>query len=201
MYTSSLFQSPAAFSSVRESLEELSLHFTYLMRMKSPALYEHAVRVANFAGATALHMKLPANEVTLIHYAGLLHDIGLLSMPNRLMDKYPYLSTREMQLYKKHPDLGANILESNPACQDLIPYIRFHHERWDGSGYPKHLKTVNIPLGARIIAVTSYYDSTIYSAPDFHLKTKGEVSQILFSGSGTMFDPEATSAFLHVLYH
>lgn len=201
MYNSSLFQSPAAFGSVRESLEELSLHFTYLQRLKSQALYEHAVRVASFAGSTALYMKLPAAEVTLIHYAGLLHDIGLLAMPNRLLDKYPYLSTRELQLYKKHPELGANMLETNPACQELIPYIRFHHERWDGGGYPKHLKNVNIPLGARIIAVTSYYDSAIYSAPDFHEKTKAEVTQALFSGSGTLFDPEVVISFLKVLYH
>ncbi len=194
MYTSSLFQSPAAFGSVRDSLEEIALHFTFLMRMKSVNLYEHAVRVANFAGATALHMRLPATEVTLIHYAGLLHDIGLLTMPNHMLEKYPYFSTREMQLYKKHPDLGANMLETNPACQDLIPYIRFHHERWDGGGYPKHLKTVNIPLGARILSIASYYDSNIYSSPDFHTKTKSEVTEAVFAGSGTLFDPEVTIA-------
>lgn len=200
MYTSSLFQSPETFSSVRDTLEDITLHFTYLMRLKSQALYEHSVRVANFAGAAALHMHLPANEVSLIHYAGLLHDIGLLTMPNRLLDRVPNLSTREHQLYKKHPDLGANMLETNPACQDLIPYIRFHHERWDGAGYPKHLRSVNIPLGARILAVAAYYDSTIYSAPDFPQKTKNEVTQALFSGSGTLFDPEVTISFLNMLY-
>lgn len=83
MYTSSLFQSPAAFSSIRDTLEDITLHFTYLMRLKSQDLYEHSIRVANFAGATAIRMRLPANEVMLIHYAGLLHDIGLLTMANR----------------------------------------------------------------------------------------------------------------------
>lgn len=200
MYTSSLFQAPAAFSDVKDTLEDITLHFTFLMRLKSQALYEHSIRVAALAGATALYMKLPANEVTLIHYAGLLHDIGLLTMPNRLLTKYPYLSTRERQLFKKHPDLGANMLETNPACQDLIPYIRFHHEQWDGGGYPKHLKNVNIPLGARILAIATYYDSTIYSAPDFHTKTKAEVTQAIFSGSGTLFDPETAISFLKVLY-
>ncbi len=200
MYTSSLFQTPAAFSSIRDTLEDITLHFTYLMRLKSQALYEHSVRVANFAGATALHMRLPANEVTLIHYAGLLHDIGLLTVANRVLSRYPNLSTREYQQYKKHPDLGANMLETNPACQDLIPYIRFHHERWDGGGYPKHLKNVNIPLGARILAISDYYDGTIYSAPDFPQRTKQDVTQALFSGSGSQFDPEVVIAFLHVLY-
>lgn len=200
MYTFSLFQTPAAFSGVRDTLEDIALHFTYLMRLKSQALYEHSVRVANLAGATALYMKLPANEVTLIHYAGLLHDVGLLTMPNKILTKYPYLSTREQQLFKKHPDLGANMLETNPACQDLIPYIRFHHEHWNGGGYPKHLKNVNIPLGARILSVATYYDCTIFSAPDFRTKTKSEVTQAIFSGSGTLFDPETVIAFLNVLY-
>lgn len=201
MFSSSLFQSPDSFAGVRESLEELSLRLTYLMRMKSQGLYEHAVRTANFAASTALSMKLPAAEVTLIRYAGLLHDVGLLTMPNRLLDRAPYLSTREAQLYKKHPDLGANMLESAPACQEILPYIRFHHERWDGTGYPKHLKQANIPLGARILAVTSYYDSEIYSAPDFREKTKAEVTRLLFAGSGSAFDPDVVTAFLKVLYH
>lgn len=200
MYTSSLFQSPAAFSSIRDTLEYITLHFTYLMRLKSQDLYEHSIRVANFAGATAIRMRLPANEVMLIHYAGLLHDIGLLTMANRSLAHYPNLSTREFQAYKKHPDLGANMLETNSACQDLIPYIRFHHERWDGGGYPKHLKNDNIPLGARILSVADYYDNTIYSAPDFPQKDKSEVTQALFAGSGSLFDPEVTLAFLHVLY-
>lgn len=201
MYTSSLFQSSESFPSTREALEEISLHFTYLMRLKSQALYEHAIRTASLAGATALHMRLPANEVTLIRYAGLLHDIGLLAVPSSVLAKYPYLSTRENQLFKKHPELGVNMLESHPACQDLLPYIRSHHEQWNGGGYPKHLQSVNIPLGARIISIASYYDTTIYSAPDFRQKTKAEVTQLLFGNSNILFDPEVTIAFLKVLYH
>ena len=200
MYSSSLFQTPETFGEVRETLEEISLHIMYLMRLKSEALFEHAVRISNFAGATALSMRLPSTEVTMIHYAGLFHDIGVLTMPNKILDNYPYLSTREMQLFKKHPDLGASMLESHPACQDLLPYIRFHHERWDGGGYPKHLKNVNIPLGARIIAVADFYDEHIYSQPDFRLKTKAEVSREIFSGNGTLFDPDVAMAFLNMIF-
>lgn len=201
MYTTSLFQSPAAFDSTRDTLETITFHFTYLMRLKSQALYEHALRVSNRASATAVAMKLPPSEVTLIRYAGLLHDIGLLTMPNTMLGKFPYLSTRELQLYKKHPDLGANMLESNPACQDLIPYIRFHHERWDGTGYPKHLKNINIPLGARIISVADYYDSNIQVASDFWGKTTAEAIRRIFSCSGVLFDPEVVHAFVKTLDH
>ena len=200
MYSSTLFQAPQSFGAVRESLEEMTLHFTYLLRLKSEMLYEHAVRGSNFAGATALHMRLPSAEATLIRYAGFFCDIGLLMIPNKVLDHYPYLSTREWQIYKKHPEYGCSMLESHPAAQDILPYIRAHHEKWDGTGYPKHLKSVNIPLGARILSVADYYDENIYSQPDFRLKGKAEVSREVFAKNGTHFDPEVAVAFLHMLF-
>ena len=72
---------------------------------------------------------------------------------------------------------------------------------WDGTGFPKHLKNVNIPLGARIIAVADYYDTAIYSSPDFSEKTKAEVTREIFSGSSILFDPEVIAAFIKVLFH
>ena len=201
MYSSSLFQSPGTFRETQNTLDMITTHFIELLRLKSKELYDHSVRVANYAGATAVYMRLPANEITLIRYAGLLHDIGLLAIPNHILTKVPYLSGRELSLYKKHPELGANMLESVPGCQDLLPYIRCHHERWDGTGYPKHLKNVNIPLGARIISVTSYYDDMVYSSPDFKTKDMNEISRDIMTGSGILFDPEVVSAFLKVLFH
>ena len=201
MYSSSLFQNPATFHETQETLDRITTHFVELLRLKSEELYQHSVRVSNYAGATAVYMRLPANEITLIRYAGFLHDIGLFSLPNAILAKAPYLSRREQTLYKKHPDLGANMLESIPGCQDILPYIRCHHERWDGSGFPKHLKNVNIPLGARIIAVADYYDNTIYNAADFNQRSKEEITRELFSVSGLLFDPEVITAFLQVLFH
>ena len=201
MYNSPLFSASSSFDGGRSVLEAVTNHMLDLMKLKSGDLYEHALRVGNYAGATAVYMRLPANEITDIRYAGILHDIGLIAMPNDILAKKPYLSRRELSLYKKHPDLGANMLESSPECLPLIPFIRYHHENWDGTGFPKHLKNVNIPLGARIISVCSYFDSTIYSAPDFKTKTKTEVTRDIFSGSGILFDPEVITAFIKVIFH
>ena len=201
MYSSSLFQSPGTFRDTQNILDSIVTSFSELLRLKSQELYDHSVRVSNYAGATAVYMRLPSNESMLIRYAGLLHDIGLLCIPNHILAKVPYLSRRELSLYKKHPELGANMLESIPGCQDLLPYIRSHHERWDGTGYPKHLKNVNIPLGARIISVASYYDNTIYSSPDFKMKSIKELTRDIMTGSGILFDPEVISAFLKVFLH
>ena len=201
MYSSSLFQSPGTFRDTQNILDSIVTSFSELLRLKSQELYDHSVRVSNYAGATAVYMRLPSNEIMLIRYVGLLHDIGLLCIPNHILAKVPYLSRRELSLYKKHPELGANMLESIPGCQDLLPYIRSHHERWDGTGYPKHLKNVNIPLGARIISVASYYDNTIYSSPDFKMKSIKELTRDIMTGSGILFDPEVISAFLKVILH
>lgn len=201
MYSSSLFQSPGTFRDTQNALDSIAVSFSELLRLKSQELYEHSLRVSNYAGATAVYMRLPSNEIMLIRYAGLLHDIGLLCIPYHILTKVPYLSRRELSLYKKHPELGANMLESIPGCQDLLPYIRSHHERWDGTGYPKHLKNVNIPLGARIISVASYYDDTIYSSPDFKLKSITELTRDIMTGSGILFDPEVIQAFLKVIFH
>lgn len=201
MYSSSLFQSAYTSKNNRYRLDAIVSHFLDLLHMKSECLYEHAVRVSNHSAATAVYMRLPTDDIRLIRYAGLLHDIGLLCVPNSILDKNPYLSRRELQLYKKHPDLGANMLETCPGCQELIPYIRFHHERWDGTGFPKHLKKVNIPLGARIISLASYYDDVIFSSPDFKNKSKADVTRDIFSGSGILFDPDVISAFIKVIFH
>ena len=162
-------------------------HLLFLMRIKSVSLYEHSQRVSNLAAATAIYMRLTANEITLIRNAGLLHDIGLICVPNHVLTNYPYVSKRDIQ--------------SCPGMEDLIPLIRFHHERWDGTGYPKHLKKINIPLGARIIALASYYDDVIFSSPNFKHKDRPEVSRAIFSGSGILFDPDVVSAFLNVVFH
>ena len=81
-----------------------------------------------------------------------------------------------MAQYKRHAASGGNMLENIPCCQDIVPYIRYHHEHWDGSGFPKHLRGANIPLGARIIAVADYYDMIINRRQNFGRKRKNRPS-------------------------
>ena len=161
----------------------------------------HSLQVANYSVSVAVKLGLPHSEIEQIKHAALLHDIGLLFVSNTLLAKMPYLNRSEKALYRRHAAAGGNMLENIPCCQDIVPYIRYHHERWDGTGFPKHLRGANIPFGARIIAVADYYDTIINPSTEFWAKTKQQAVRELFSASGLLFDPEVVKAFIETLGH
>lgn len=182
-----------------DSLEAISAQLLQMIQMKSHELYTHSIQVANYSVSIAAKMGLPQNEIIQIKHAALLHDVGLLTMPNSVLKKAPYFNRQEMSRFRQHPVNGANMIENYPCCQEILPYIRYHHERWDGSGYPKHLRGANIPLGARIIGIADYYDSAINPSTELWSKTRKTVKQELFSGSGIYFDPDVVRAFIEIL--
>ena len=170
-----------------------------LIELKSHKLFLHSQQVTNYAVSIAAKMKLPQSEIVRISIAAMLHDVGHLTVPNSVLIKAPYLSTRETSVYKNHCNAGSYMLENISACQEIIPYIRYHHERFDGKGYPKRLKGLNIPLGARIIAVANHYDRFINPCTEHWAKTKEEAVKELFDLSGSVFDPDVVKAFINAL--
>lgn len=183
----------------QDSLEAISAQLLQMIQVKNYHLYTHSLQVANYAVSIAAKIGLPCNEIEQIRHAALLHDVGLLAIPNAVLQKIPYLNRQELSRYRQHPSSGVNMIENYPCCQQIIPYIRYHHERWDGSGYPKHLQGANIPMGARIIAISDYYDSIINPSTEYWAKTKKEAKQELFSASGILFDPDIVKAFIDTL--
>lgn len=182
-----------------ETLETIIASLMRLLQLKNTKLFLHSNQVANYAVSIAAKMRLPREEIERIRYAALLHDIGLLTVPNAIFAKFPYLSTRENSTYRNHCNAGSWMLENTGSCQDLIPYIRYHHERFDGTGYPRRLKGVNIPLGARIIAVANGYDRYINPCTEHWAKTSCEATRELLNLSGTAYDPEVVKAFIEAL--
>lgn len=170
-----------------------------MLRLKNHRICQHSFQVANYAVSIAAQMRLPKEEIERIRMASVLHDIGQLSVPNSIISKVPYLSAREMSLYRGHCNAGAAMLENMEAFTEFLPYIRFHHEQWDGKGYPKRLKGVNIPLGARIIAVANYYDRFINPCEQNWAKTKKEAVKELNNIAGAVLDPEVVRAFINAL--
>ncbi|WP_442891453.1 HD-GYP domain-containing protein [Dendrosporobacter sp. 1207_IL3150] len=194
-----LMQDPETYAGGTGEMNEIIANLLQLIELKSAKLYLHSQQVANYAVSVAAKMRLPREEIERIRTAALLHDLGHVTVPNAILLKLPYLTTRELSVFKNHCNAGSYMLENMAPCQELIPYIRYHHERWDGTGYPKRLKGVNIPLGARIIAVVNHYDRFINPCTQNWEKTKAEAIREMFSLSGTAFDPDVVRAFIEAL--
>lgn len=194
-----LMQDPEVYTSETETLNNVITTLMHLIELKNSKLHLHSRQVANYAVSVAAKMRLPRTEIERIRVAALLHDVGHLTVPNAVLAKMPYFSTREKSVFKNHCNAGSCMLENIASCQEIIPYIRYHHERWDGTGYPKRLKGVNIPLGARIIAVVNHYDRYINPCTEHWVKTKDEAVKELLSLSGMAFDPDVVKAFIEAL--
>ena len=199
MYMVSLKQAAGIGMEEMKSLDTITAELLKFIQLKNQRLYMHSLQVANYSVSIAAKLALPKSEIEQIKHAALLHDVGLLFVSNTLLAKIPYLNRRENAQYKRHAAAGGNMLENIPCCQDIVPYIRYHHERWDGSGFPKHLRGANIPFGARIIAVADYYDRIINPSTELWAKTKQQAVRELFSASGILFDPEVVKAFIETL--
>ena len=195
MFMLSLMQPSGLYELEKDSLEAISAQLLQMIQMKSYHLYTHSIQVSNYAVSIAAKMGLPLNEIEQIRHAALLHDVGLLMVPNALIQKSPYLNKQEMSKYKQHAASGANMIENYPCCQQILPYIRYHHEKWDGTGYPKGLSKLDIPLCARIMAVGDVYDALTTMRPYKEAFSHEKTVEIILKGKGTSFDPNIIEVF------
>ncbi len=123
----------------------------------------HCRFVAQKAAEVARRMGCSEVEVFQVHVAGLLHDIGKLGYPEAILQKFPpEMTPEERQLYERHPELGWEILRKHSALEGAAELVLQHHERWDGSGFPRHLRGRQIHLGAAIIAVVDAFHNALY---------------------------------------
>ncbi|HZS44289.1 MAG TPA: HD domain-containing phosphohydrolase [Blastocatellia bacterium] len=134
-------------------------HLMSVMSRYSMELATHGSRVGFLAAIIAREIGQSAEEIDLVRRAGLLHDIGKVLVPWQIYAKPGELSASETEQMKQHPTDGERLCASFSALSPLLPIIRHHHERLDGTGYPDRLKGDQIPLGAQIVAVADYYDA------------------------------------------
>jgi len=160
----------------------------------------HSMRVTEYSMAIAEELKLPEVERERIEYAGLLHDIGKIGISDYILCKPGKLTEEEFQIIKSHPVTGAKIIEPVEFLKDKVPLVRHHHEKFDGSGYPDGLKGKEIPLGARIIAVSDAFDAmTSTRAYRSNLPYEDALNEIK-KNKGRQFDPEIADAFIRVFF-
>lgn len=166
---------------------------------RDPYTYGHSARVADFSRKIGMEMGLPEYEVDLLFKTALLHDIGKIGVPDRVLLKDGKLTDEEFAYIKAHPVIGEKILKQvQPISeiQQLLPGVRSHHERLDGKGYPDQLKGDDIPLFGRIIAVADSYDAMTSDRPYRKGMPHPKALAILLEGRGTQWDPEIVNAFI-----
>jgi len=132
---------------------------------KDPYTRGHSDRVTNYAIILARQMGLDEEAVETIRISALLHDIGKIGVDDKVLKKPGFLTPEEFELMKQHPVKGANIMKSIEQMREMIPGMKYHHEQWDGNGYPDRLKGESIPLIARIISVADTFDAMTTNRP------------------------------------
>ncbi|HOA98188.1 MAG TPA: HD-GYP domain-containing protein, partial [Acetivibrio saccincola] len=155
--------------------------------------------VSSYAVKIANAMELDFKVVCIIQYAALLHDIGKVEIPRFILNKREPLTKEELDLLRQHPVYSQNILEPLEELDMLTDYVRHHHERYDGKGYPDGLAGEEISLGARIICVADSYDAMVSERPYSRKMDEEQALKELEKKAGTHFDPEIVKVFVNIM--
>lgn len=170
-----------------------------ILSERNPGVLDDLNRVARLAVATAEGLGLDEEEVERIELAARLHDVGMVAIPDTITNKPGGLIDAEWTIMRTHPEVGQRILAAAPALAPAARLVRFHHERYDGRGYPDGLKGEKIPVGARIIAVCSAFVAMMRNRPFSDAITVEEALAEIQSCSGSQFDPRVAGLFCELV--
>lgn len=187
----------------REKVERLSqqvvLTLAKTIDAKDKYTNGHSERVANYSREIAKRMGLSENEQHEIYYMGLLHDIGKIGISDAIINKTEKLTDEEYRIILKHPEIGENILKCISEIPDISVGAKFHHEKYDGSGYPNGVSAEDIPLQARIIGIADAYDAMASKRSYRDVSPQKVVRAEILKGKGTQFDPMCADILLEMI--
>lgn len=166
------------------------------MYERSHETEEHAKRIAFISRKIGENMNLPPNVLDELELFSMLHDIGKIGIDDRILNKPEKLNDIESFIMKKHPEIGYRIAISSPELEPVAEYILYHHEKWDGSGYPKGLKAEKIPLLSRILAVSDAFDAMTEDRIYRKAMCVEDAIAEIKNNSGTQFDPHVVEVFV-----
>ena len=189
VYKRKLVESESIRSSIISSLEETLLEKDYEAR-------EHAERIKKLALKFGRQLELPENRLNELEMLASLHDIGKIAIDEEILLKETALTDEEGELIKKHPEKGYRIAQTSTELASISEDILYHHEWWDGSGYPRGLKGEEIPAAARIIAIVDAYDVMLQGRPYKDPISKKEAVEELKEWAGVQFDPYLVEVFI-----
>ncbi|MFC2002184.1 diguanylate cyclase [Chloroflexota bacterium] len=162
--------------------------------------YGHSKKVSKYASDIAAELGYSEEKISTIRTSGLLHDIGKIGISDKIILKNTALNEEEWELIRTHPTMGVSILKHVESIRDCLPSVQYHHERYDGTGYPQGLKGENIPLDARILAVADAFDAMTSSRPYRNqIFTRKEAMEELIRCAGIQFDLKIVKSFIKIL--
>ena len=195
-YTNALLETQKV---IKELSVEVMEALAHTIDAKDEYTKGHSIRVAKYSRMIANRMGLPEERCESIYYMGLLHDLGKIGVPNEIINKPGRLTDEEYDVIKTHPGMGSGILGEIKTRPDLVIGARWHHERYDGTGYPDHKKGEEIPLEARIIAVADTYDAMTSNRSYRHYLTQERVREELEKNIGTQFDEKVARSMIAII--
>ena len=189
----------AANAEVRQMNEELLSLLAKIIDSRDPYVYNHSEQVAAYAVALARELGLPPAQVELVRRMAICHDLGKVGVPDAILNKPARLTDSEYQAIQEHVTIGAALLESSHALHRLIPGVQYHHERWDGKGYPDRIAGEQIPLEARILAIADVVEALASDRPYKRGMSAQQILAELKRSAGSQLDPALVEAFMRVV--
>lgn len=162
---------------------------------KDPYTKGHSSRVADYVVLLARELNWPEDKIEFLHYISMIHDVGKVTVPEYIIKKNKVLTSEEYDIMKNHSRAGADIVKDVNYFAQGSDIIKYHHERWDGCGYPENLKEEEIPEGARILAVADAFDAMTSNRPYRKAMSPKDALKELHQCSGSQFDPRVVKAF------
>ena len=159
----------------------------------------HTDRVAKVSKLIGREMGLEEEEMFNLEIGALLHDIGKIGIPDSILQKPEPLKKSELKAVQEHPLKGKRMIQDISYLKQAIPHVLYHHERFDGSGYPEHLAGADIPLPGRIIAVADVFDALTSDRPQRKRMSFDDAVALIKKGAGKQYDPEVVKAFLELV--
>ena len=167
-----------------------------ILEQRDPHMADHTRKVQHYATMIAREMELPDRVIKRIEIAAMMHDIGMVALPDSILLCPGVLSDEQRRIMRRHPLLSVRMMERMEFLEQEIPAVRYHHERFDGKGYPEGISGAAIPLTARILSVADAFDAMTSPRTYRTAKTVAEAIGEIARASGTQFDPTVISAFM-----
>ncbi len=193
-----MVSSPPSFHLVKDEIQEM-MALARSVEEKDEATEGHCHRLERLAIRTGERLGLPGQRLVDLSYGAYLHDVGKVRVPDRILNKAGRLTDEEWVEMRRHPEYGADMLREKPFLKVASQIVLCHHENYDGSGYPRGLRSEEIPIEARVVSVVDAYDAITSERPYQVAAARSKAIQELRLNAGTQFDPRVVRAFLSVV--